>query len=79
MAVEVKLPQWGMGMTEGTITEWLVAVGDSVAEGDELVNIETAKAEDVVVAPVSGVIASLHGDVDDDIPVGDVLVVIDES
>lgn len=79
MATEVKLPQWGMGMTEGTITEWLVAVGDTVSEGDELVNIETAKAADVVTSPVSGTIVSLHGDIDDDVPVGDTLIIIDED
>lgn len=79
MATEVRLPQWGMGMTEGTIVEWMVAVGDTVSEGDDLVSIETAKVEDVVVAPVNGVITSLHGNLDDDIPVGHVLAVIDES
>ena len=30
MRVEVLLPQWGMGMSEGTITTWLKKVGDTV-------------------------------------------------
>lgn len=34
--IEVLLPQWGMGMSEGTITTWLKAVGDQVSEDEAL-------------------------------------------
>ena len=30
MKVEVLLPQWGMGMSEGTVASWLKAIGDRV-------------------------------------------------
>ncbi len=32
--IEVLLPQWGMGMSEGTVTSWLKVVGDTVAEDE---------------------------------------------
>ncbi|ALJ18434.1 biotin/lipoyl-containing protein [Microbacterium sp. No. 7] len=79
MPIKVTLPQWGMGMSEGTIVEWLVSVGDEVAAGDGLVEIETAKASDTVTAPAAGTVRELIGEVDDDVPVGEVLVVIDEQ
>lgn len=56
---EVVLPQWGMGMLDGTITEWLVEIGDFVNQGDELVEVEAAKTTDVVYAPFSGVVRTL--------------------
>lgn len=52
--VEVLLPQWGMGMTEGTVVTWLKAVGDEVTEDEGLVEVEAEKVEDTVEAPVSG-------------------------
>lgn len=52
--VEVLLPQWGMGMTEGTVVTWLKAVGDQVTEDEGLVEVEAEKVEDTVEAPVSG-------------------------
>ena len=44
--VEVLLPQWGMGMSEGTITSWLKSVGDAVAEDEPLAEIEAEKVEE---------------------------------
>ena len=43
--VEVLLPQWGMGMSEGTITSWLKAVGDQVTEDEPLAEVEAEKVE----------------------------------
>jgi pyruvate/2-oxoglutarate dehydrogenase complex dihydrolipoamide acyltransferase (E2) component len=36
MKVEVLLPQWGMGMSEGTVTTWLKKVGDRVTEDEPI-------------------------------------------
>ncbi len=43
--VEVLLPQWGMGMSEGSIVSWLKKVGDQVAEDEPLAEIEAEKVE----------------------------------
>ena len=56
MAVEVILPQFGMGMAEGTLTTWLVENGASVTEGEPLYEIETEKSTQEVEAPASGVL-----------------------
>jgi pyruvate/2-oxoglutarate dehydrogenase complex dihydrolipoamide acyltransferase (E2) component len=50
----VLLPQWGMGMTDGMVMEWLKTVGDFVEEGEPLVEIEGAKVTSVLEAPYSG-------------------------
>lgn len=76
MAIDVLLPQWGMGMTEGTVLEWLCAEGDPVGEGDELVEIETAKAVRAVTAPASGVLAEILAAPDTVVPVGCVLALM---
>lgn len=54
MTTPVVLPKWGMGLEEGTVIQWLKAEGDSVALGEPIVEIETAKATQAVEAPVSG-------------------------
>ena len=45
MPKEIKLPQWGMNMNDGTVIKWLKSIGDDVAKGDELVEIESTKVE----------------------------------
>lgn len=50
----VTVPRWGMTMTEGTITEWLVAEGAIIDRGQEILEIETTKVSNVVESPASG-------------------------
>jgi len=54
MTVEVKLPQWGMAMQDADVVHWLKAEGDTVAAGEPLVEVESAKVSDTVKAPVAG-------------------------
>lgn len=56
MATEIRMPKLGMSMTEGTISDWLVADGATVAAGDPIVLIETDKVEQEVEAPEGGTI-----------------------
>ncbi len=57
--IEVLLPQWGMGMSEGTITTWLKNVGDSIAEDDPLAEVEAEKVEETLEAPATGTLAEI--------------------
>jgi pyruvate/2-oxoglutarate dehydrogenase complex dihydrolipoamide acyltransferase (E2) component len=57
--VEVLLPQWGMGMSEGTITAWLKSVGDVVAEDEPLAEVEAEKVEETLESPVAGTISEI--------------------
>ena len=49
------VPKWGMSMEEGEISQWRVAVGDKLAVGDEVVDIETSKITNAAESPVAPV------------------------
>jgi pyruvate/2-oxoglutarate dehydrogenase complex dihydrolipoamide acyltransferase (E2) component len=57
--IEVLLPQWGMGMSEGTITSWLKSVGDTVEEDDALAEVEAEKVEETLESPASGTLTEI--------------------
>jgi pyruvate/2-oxoglutarate dehydrogenase complex dihydrolipoamide acyltransferase (E2) component len=79
MAVELRLPDIGEGLTEAEIVRWLVAVGDHVREDQPILEIQTDKAVTEMPAPATGVVATLGGGVGDLIRVGEILVVIDDG
>lgn len=54
--VAVTIPAVGVAMTEAAILRWLVAVGDLVAEGQHVAEIETDKVVMELESPASGVI-----------------------
>ncbi len=54
--MDVILPKWGMTMQEGTITNWLVSVGDELEEGDVIATVETEKVDTDLEAPATGVL-----------------------
>ena len=56
MAIEVRLPQWGMGMREGTVVRWLKREGDPVQVDEDLVEVEAAKTTQAVTTPRAGVL-----------------------
>jgi pyruvate/2-oxoglutarate dehydrogenase complex dihydrolipoamide acyltransferase (E2) component len=57
--VEVLLPQWGMGMNEGTLLTWHKAVGDSVTEDEPLAEVEAEKVEETLEAPATGTLTEI--------------------
>jgi pyruvate/2-oxoglutarate dehydrogenase complex dihydrolipoamide acyltransferase (E2) component len=59
MKVEVLLPQWGMGMSEGTVTAWLKKVGDHVTEDEPIAEIEAEKATQELEAPATGTLTEI--------------------
>ena len=59
MKVEVLLPQWGMGMSEGTVASWLKAIGDRVEEDEPLAEIEAEKATQELESPASGILSEI--------------------
>ncbi|MDX6589316.1 MAG: hypothetical protein QOI84_590, partial [Solirubrobacterales bacterium] len=73
------LPQMGLEVSEGTVTALLVAVGDSVSEGDTVAEVETDKAIAEVAAPRSGFVTAIEVEVGDTVPVGAMLIRIGES
>src|SRR3954454_21206325 len=68
--VQITMPEMGESVTEGIVLEWHVAEGDSVKEGDTVVEVSTDKVDAEVPAPMDGVITKLIAAVDDEVPVG---------
>jgi pyruvate dehydrogenase E2 component (dihydrolipoamide acetyltransferase) len=58
-AIEMQMPRLSDSMEEGTILTWLIAPGQLVQAGDDLVEIETDKANMTVAAEASGVLEIL--------------------
>lgn len=74
--MEVKFPDIGEGITEGTIVKWVVKEGDIIKADQTLVEIETDKAIVEIPSPKSGRISKLYGE-GDIIKVGSSLVSLD--
>lgn len=76
MPKEIKLPQWGMNMNDGTVIKWLKSIGDDVAKGDELVEIESTKVNASVEASEPGKLGRIDIEEGALVPVGTVLGMI---
>ena len=77
--VEVLLPQWGMGMSEGTITTWLKAVGDTVKEDEALAEVEAEKVEETLEAPAAGTLVEILVPEGETVEVRTAVAVIDDA
>lgn len=76
---EVRIPKLGMDTTEAEVKAWLVAVGDRVAVGAPLLEVETEKADVVIEAEVAGVFREIRTPVGQVVPIGDVVGLIDDG
>ena len=72
----VSMPALGESVTEGTVTRWLKAVGDTVAVDEALLEVSTDKVDTEIPSPASGVILSIDVPVDATVPVGARLALI---
>ena len=78
MASEIVLPQWGMEMQDGTIVRWLKQEGDTVAEGEPIVEVETAKLQTELESTASGILSRIVAQEGQIVPIRGVLCVIAE-
>ncbi|WP_228549646.1 2-oxoglutarate dehydrogenase, E2 component, dihydrolipoamide succinyltransferase, partial [Dietzia sp. SYD-A1] len=76
---EVTMPELGESVTEGTITNWLKAVGDTVEVDEPLLEVSTDKVDTEIPSPVAGTIQKIVADEDDTVEVGAVLAVIGDA
>ena len=72
---EVKIPHSG-SVENVEITDWLVSVGDVVAEGDSLADVSTDKVDTELEAPQGGKIAKFLYDEGTEVTVGTVVVLM---
>ncbi|MFE3177763.1 2-oxoglutarate dehydrogenase, E2 component, dihydrolipoamide succinyltransferase [Amycolatopsis sp. NPDC059090] len=76
---EVKLPELGESVTEGTVTRWLKQVGESVEVDEPLLEISTDKVDTEVPSPVAGTVLEIRAGEDETVEVGGVLAVIGDA
>ncbi len=74
---EIKMPKMGESVEQATITKWFVKEGDVVEEDDNLLEIATDKVDSEIPSPVAGTVKKIHFKVDDLVPVGEVIAIID--
>jgi pyruvate dehydrogenase E2 component (dihydrolipoamide acetyltransferase) len=79
MAREVRLPQLGQTMEEGTIVNCLVKVGDEVKKGDVIFEIETDKATLEMESPADGFVKYILAETDQTLPVGAPILVVGDK
>jgi pyruvate/2-oxoglutarate dehydrogenase complex dihydrolipoamide acyltransferase (E2) component len=74
---DVVVPKLGVGTTEVDVLEWHVVVGDHVAVGDELVQVESEKMTTALEADAAGVVVELLAGPGDTVDVGSSICRID--
>ena len=76
MAIQVKMPQLGETVVEGTITRWLKREGESVGMDEPLVEVSTDKVDSEIPSPVSGTVSRIHAGEGETVTVGSVIAEI---
>ena len=76
---DVMMPQLGETVTEGTVTKWMKAVGDTVARDEPLFEVSTDKVDSEVPSPAAGVLTEIIVPEGDTVEVGVVLAVIGDE
>ena len=74
---ELKLPELAEGVNEAVVSFWHFKEGDSIKEGDEVVEMATDKAAFNVPSNASGTLKKIVANEGDTVKVGDVLAIID--
>ncbi|MDN6258496.1 MAG: 2-oxoglutarate dehydrogenase, E2 component, dihydrolipoamide succinyltransferase [Corynebacterium sp.] len=70
MAHSVEMPELGESVTEGTVTQWLKKVGDTVEVDEPLLEVSTDKVDTEIPSPASGVLLKIIADEDDTVDGG---------
>lgn len=73
------MPKWGLEMSEGTISNWHVAEGQTLSRGMEIVDIETAKIVNTLESDLEGTIRRLVAPVGQTLPVGALIAVVADA
>ena len=76
---DVVMPRLSDSMEEGTVLKWLKQVGDAVALGDELVEIETDKANMAYESDVAGTLTEILAAEGETLPVGAPIARVDDE
>lgn len=72
--LDVRLPELGESVTEATITQWLVAVGDRVVRDQLILEVATDKVDAEIPSPATGTVVEILAQVDDDVTTDTVIL-----
>lgn len=75
----MKMPKLGDTADEVLVLGWLRGIGERVEVNDEVLRVETSKAETVVESPFAGTLVEYLVKIDDEIAVGDLIFVIESD
>ncbi len=75
----VTIPKWGLSMEEGTVVQWLKKEGEPVAEGEEIVEIETDKINNGMESPAAGTLRRIVAPVGERLAVGSLIAVLADA
>jgi len=75
-ATEVVMPQMGESITEGTVSKWLKAVGDTIEKDEALLEISTDKVDAEVPSPAGGKLLAINVQEGETVEVGSVLALV---
>jgi pyruvate dehydrogenase E2 component (dihydrolipoamide acetyltransferase) len=73
---EIRMPQMGESITEGTITKWLKNVGDTVARDEPIFEISTDKVDAEIPSPVAGTLTEIKAKEGSTVTVNSVVAII---
>ncbi len=72
----ITMPKWGLAMDEGIVAKWSAEEGDTIAQGQEVLDIETSKIANAYESPVSGILRRRLANEGEVLPVGALLAVV---
>ena len=79
MAIDITVPQLGESIVEATVVKWFKQEGETVSTGEALLELETEKVSLEVNASDSGVLVRIERTAGEDVRIGDLLGVLDDS
>lgn len=77
--VKVYLPELGEGIEKATVSYWYFQEGESVKEGEDLVEVATDKATFNVPSPTTGILSQILVQEGESVNLGEALAVIEEN
>jgi pyruvate/2-oxoglutarate dehydrogenase complex dihydrolipoamide acyltransferase (E2) component len=77
--IAIEMPRLGYDMETGIVSGWLKKVGDSIARGEAIAEIETDKSTVEMEATASGTLAEIVHDAGAEVAVGEPIAWLDEA
>ena len=75
----ITMPKWGLSMESGKVTDWFVAEGDELSEGQDICEIDTDKIAGALESTWTGTVRALVVDTMVDVPVGGTIALLADA